>query len=79
MIIAEARRITLACKPRAISRRLFPLAISDVTSDSAKTVHILEIFKSFSARRASLPNMSISYPNVLAIISKNFPVPAAQR
>ena len=51
--------MTLACSPRAISRRFCPLAIREVTSDSANTVHMLEILRSFSASRASRPNSSI--------------------
>jgi hypothetical protein len=66
-------------QPPAISRRLLPLAIRDVTSDSANTVHMLEILRSLSASSASLPNSSMSYPRVLAMISRNLPVPAAHR
>jgi len=58
--MAATRRTTLLCRPRAISRRSRPLAMSEVTSDSAKTVHMLEMAISLSACSASSPNSSMA-------------------
>jgi len=52
-------------------------AMSETTSDSAKTVHILEIVRSFFQARPVRTIMSISSSRVRAIISRKRPVPAA--
>lgn len=53
--IPAARRTTDWCRPKAMLRRSSPQATRDVTSDSAKTVHILLIWMSFSAPVAGQP------------------------
>ena len=52
-------------------------AMSEMTSDSAKTVHMLEMVSSFSHVRPRRLISSISSSSVRAIISRNRPVPAA--
>ena len=74
-----ARLTILMWSPRAISLRSAPFAIRDVTSDSANTVHMLLMVKSFLASSAARPNSSMENPRFFAIISMNLPVPAAQR
>ena len=63
--------------PLAISVFSLLLAIKEITSDSANTEHILVISMSSVDCKAIVPSSLISTSNVLAIISRKRPVPAA--
>ena len=63
--------------PWMMSLSVWLSAISEITSDSANTVHMLEMVSSFSHVRPRRLISSISSSSVRAIISRNRPVRVA--
>ena len=74
---AAIRSEIARCTPQAISSGAAPEAMRDTTSDSAKTVQVELTESDRVARRERSPIRSRSISSVLAITSRNLPVPAA--
>src|SRR3989339_8198 len=70
------RLAMLLCNAYAMSFGFFPLFSRPMISDSANTVHMALMTIPSAPCMAAAPNTSRPYPSLLAMTSRNFPVPA---